>query len=300
MESTILSGQLMALSVALLSAISSNLFSKIGERMTSDMLAYVRMFFAVPLVLLYALLADHGLVLGSSWQTNVSVAASGIIGFFFCDIFMFKSIVDLGPRETSVIMTLNPAITAFMAFFLLGETLTGVQVVGMALTLLGIALMIYGEKVPSQDRGRAKVVHAAILCAFAAAILQSVADITAKFTLSDIPYVSSNALRIVSGFLVWVIFGFFRWKGSFQQQSHMVKDVKLMTMMALAVALGPVVGAALSMGAMTRAPAAIVRSLVQTSPILMLPIDIFIRKRKVSVLSFIGTIISVVGVIVLL
>lgn len=299
MEAAI-SGQLMALCVALLSAISSNLFSKMGQRLSSDMIAFVRMFFAVPMVLAYALISDGALVFGSSWQCNLCVAVSGIIGYFFCDILMFRSIVDLGPRETSVVMTLNPAITAVMAFVLLGESLAIRQVLGMLLTVAGICLMLFGQESSKTDGKDKKVMHVALVCAFGAAALQSVADITAKFTLSDIPYVSSNALRILSGFVVWVVFGMLRWKRDLKSQIPVFKDLSYIVYMALAVALGPVLGAALSLGAMNRAPAAIVKSLVQTSPIIMLPIDIFIRKRKVSAISFAGTVISVIGVIILL
>ena len=69
-------------------------------------------------------------------------------------------------------------------------------------------------------------------------------------------------------------------------------------MMVCAVAAGPVFAMTLSIGAMEIIPVGVVKSLVQTSPLFMIPIDI-LRKKRISVLSVIGTLVSVAGVILL-
>ncbi len=290
-------GQLMALSAALLCAVSHNLYNRMGDRLTSDMIGYVRMFIAVPMALVLVFIFDHSLPLGYSWQTYLMAFASGIIGYFLCDYFMFKAIVELGARETSVVMTLNPAMTAIMSLILFGETMVGIQVVGMVITVMGVLLMVVGEngRAGSQE---ARALRSGMVCAILGAILQSVSDITAKAALSNIPSVSTNMLRLLGGLAAWMVFGFIK-RHDYSAQFKVFKDWRYVAMMVCAVTLGPVLGMTLTLGAMNTIPAGVVKSLSQTSPIFLIPIDIIFRKKRLTMLSVLGTLVSVAGVILL-
>jgi drug/metabolite transporter (DMT)-like permease len=290
-------GQLMALSAALLCAVSHNLYNRMGDRLTSDMIGYVRMFIAVPMALVLVFIFDRSLPLGYSWLTYLIVFASGIIGYFLCDYFMFKAIVELGARETSVVMTLNPAMTAIMSLILFGEKMVGIQIIGMLITVLGVLLMVIGEK-GKERSAEARILKGGLICAILGAILQSVSDVTAKAALSNIPSVSTNMLRLLGGLAAWIVFGFIR-RRDYANQFKVFKDWRYVVMMVCAVTLGPVLGMTLTLGAMNMIPAGVVKSLSQTSPVFLIPIDIFIRKKKVTMLSMLGTLVSVVGVILL-
>jgi drug/metabolite transporter (DMT)-like permease len=52
----------------------------------------------------------------------------------------------LQPTVANLIATLEPALTAIWAYFLLNEQLTGVQLVGGACLLAGVALLRLGER----------------------------------------------------------------------------------------------------------------------------------------------------------
>ncbi|MCR4676200.1 MAG: DMT family transporter [Sphaerochaetaceae bacterium] len=286
----------MALAAALSCALSSSLYNRMGERLTSDMIGYVRMFLAVPMGLVMVLVFEGSLPLGYSPQTYLVSFASGFIGFFLCDYYMFKAIVAMGARETSVIMTLNPAITAFLSLFLFSETLTSAQVFGMMITLSGVLLMVLGEK-GKNGKENDKELKTGIICAFLGAVLQSVSDVTAKAALSDIPSVSTNMLRLLGGLAAWIVFGFIK-RNDLSRQFVTFRDWRYSIMMVFSVILGPVLGVTLTLGAMEMIPAGVVRSLSQTSPVFLIPIDI-IRKKKISALSILGTLVSVAGVIIL-
>ncbi len=290
-------GQLMALASALLCAMGHSLYSKMGERLTSDMIGYVRMFIAVPMALILVLIFDKSLPIGYSWTIYLTAFASGFIGYFLCDYYMFKAILELGARETSVVMTLNPAITAVMSLVLFGETMVGMQVLGMVITVLGVLMMAVGEKGKAKST-EAKVLRSGMICAILGAILQSVSDVTAKAALSDIPSVSTNMLRLLGGLVAWIVFGFIKRK-DYAVQFKVFKDWRYVVMMVFAVSFGPVFGMTLTMGALNLIPAGVVKSLSQTSPLFLIPIDIIIRKKKVSMLSLLGTLVSVAGVVLL-
>lgn len=289
-------GQLMALAAALSCALSSNLYNMMGERLTSDMIGYVRMFVAVPLGFILLLLFEGSFPTGYSVQTYLMAFLSGFIGFFLCDYFMFKAIVTIGSRETAVIMTLNPALTAVMSFFIFSEILTGTQILGMVITISGVVLMVFGEK-GTKEKTENSVLKTGLICAFLGAVLQSVSDITAKAALSDVPSVSTNMLRLLGGLAAWIVFGFIKRK-DFAVQFKTFKDSRYVLMMFFSVLLGPVLGVTLTLKAMEMIPAGVVRSLSQTSPVFLIPVDL-IRKKKVSALSLVGTLVSVAGVVLL-
>ena len=56
------------------------------------------------------------------------------------------SIRYLSPTTSNLIATLEPAFTAIWAYFLLNEVLTGMQLFGGALVLMGVVLLRFGEK----------------------------------------------------------------------------------------------------------------------------------------------------------
>ncbi len=290
-------GQLMALAAALSCALSSYLYNRMGERLTSDMIGYVRMLVAVPMGVFLVLVFEGSFPHGCSLETYLIAFASGFIGFFLCDYCMFKAIVTLGARETSVIMTLNPAITAIMSLFLFSEKLSSNQVVGMIITVCGVLLMVLGEKNGKGDKN-AKVLKTGIICAFLAAFLQSVSDVSAKAALTDIPSVSTNMLRLLGGLGAWIVFGFSK-RRDYLSQARTFRDWRYILMMLFSVLLGPVLGVTLTLGAMEIIPAGVVRSLSQTSPVFLIPVDLIIGRKRISMLSLLGTFVSVAGVVLL-
>ncbi len=287
----------MALGAALSVALGQFLYKVMGSKLTSDMIGYVRMFVALPALIILTLIFDKGIFLNASPKAYAALLFSGIIGYFLCDLFLFKSIVDLGPRETSVVMTLNPAISALMALALFGEALSGRQILGMALTVLGISVMILGEARPDSGVDR-KILKSSLIFALVAAVTQSMADVSAKFAMEEVPSVTLNMIRVFGAFWVWIVFGFIRRK-SYKEQFKVFKDWRYVVMIICASSLGPVIGMTLTMGAMSRIPVGIVKSITQISPILLIPMDVLFLHKKVTLISMIGTVVSVAGVVLL-
>ena len=64
----------------------------------------------------------------------------------------------------------------------------------------------------------------------------------------------------------------------------------------MAAMIGPVLGMSSQMKAFTLAPVGIVTTITQTTPILLLPIDKFILKKRITFSSLLGTFVSILGV----
>jgi drug/metabolite transporter (DMT)-like permease len=70
---------------------------------------------------------------------------SGLVGFVFGDLFLFKSYTLIGSRFAMLIMTLVPPITAFFGFIILDERLTIFKFLGMTMAFLGLEIAIFGR-----------------------------------------------------------------------------------------------------------------------------------------------------------
>src|SRR4030042_3044443 len=62
------------------------------------------------------------------------LSISGLIGFVFGDLLLFKSYTIIGSRFSMLIMTLVPPITALLGFIILNEKLTFLNYFGIILT----------------------------------------------------------------------------------------------------------------------------------------------------------------------
>lgn len=76
-------------------------------------------------------------------QAWLWLSISGLVGFVFGDIFLFRAFVEIGSRISLLIRSLGPPITALLSFLLLGERLAPRGLVGIFLVTLGISLVIW-------------------------------------------------------------------------------------------------------------------------------------------------------------
>lgn len=197
-----------------------------------------------------------------------------------------------------VIMTLSPVTTAIFSYFLFAERLKPMQILGIMLTIVGVIAMVVGGMRVKGEESEEKKKAKGVLFAILASILQSVSFLLAKYALEATGPVSTNLLRNVGGLLAFIIYSFIIKRNA---RSHFAafKNPKLLGLLFLAAMVGPVLGMSSQMKAFTLAPVGIVTTITQTTPILLLPIDKFVLKKKITVSSLLGTFISIVGVGVL-
>ncbi|MBQ0071045.1 MAG: EamA family transporter [Spirochaetales bacterium] len=294
---TVIIGELLALLASFCSAIHSVTYNRMGRSIDIDDLSYVRMAFSVPLILVLCLLFDGSLPLGYSLSSYVLLSLSGIIGFFFCDYYLFRAFVVYGARESAVVMNLVPVINSFLALLLFGEKLTAMKYVAILLVVGGIISMVLGEG--KKEGSKRKILSYGLLVVILAAFLQSISDLTAKFALESVPPVSSSLIRISSGFVAWVFWALLKKRKPFGYLQEKETRNRLLLVTLIVVVFGPVGGTTCVMMALKTAPAGIVSVLKQVSPLILIPYDVFVLKRKLTLPSLLGTAISVVGVMML-
>ena len=291
-------GQILALFTALCWALNSTTYNILGKSVKSSSLAHARSLLAVPIVFVLMLFTEGLDILSISSQSLIALVFSGVTGYFITDILMFYSYVALGAREALVILTFSPVVSAVLSKFFFNENLSLKQWVSIFFIILGIVIMVLDELLKNKaSRDKDKLVKG-LIAAILGAIFQSISYIAARYALNDIGPISTNFLRNLSGLLCFVLLSFLP-KQTFRKDVEFVKDRKKLLQLLFAVVTGPVLGMSFQMLALKLAPVGIVSALSQISPLFMLPIDRLLFKKRISINSYIGTLISIIGTLLM-
>jgi drug/metabolite transporter (DMT)-like permease len=129
-------GEIAALVTAACWTVTAIVFESAGKRIGSLSVNYIRLVIAFFLIGIYNLIT-RGMFLpidasGRSWFL---LFISGLIGLVIGDLFLFQAYVEIGSRIGLLIMACSPPITALISFFILGEKLSLLQIIGMFITI---------------------------------------------------------------------------------------------------------------------------------------------------------------------
>lgn len=290
-------GELSALLTAALWSISPYFFTNVILKVGAINLNIYRLVVAGILLVLTIFILNIDYSITS--QQVFLLSLSGFIGLVVGDTFLFASYREIGPRVTILIMSLNPAIAAILAFFMLDEVLSFLGIFGMLITLAGIALVVQERE--TGDNKLYKITRKGIFFGVMAAIGQGVGLIPAKmaFEYGEINSLVATFVRIAAASVFFIPYFFYK-KSAIPILKTSVKDVKIVGMTLLGSIVGPYLGITFSFIAIMYTKVGIASTLMSTMPIMMLPLSHFIYKEKVSVKSIIGAVIAVVGVVVLI
>ena len=290
-------GQLLALVTALCWAQNSLIYAHVGAQVSSNTTAHIRIWIALPLMLLVHLVFEGTLFpIGMDTNSFVLIGLSGVLGFCIADLFIFSSFVHIGARQTMVIMTTSPLFGALLAWIFTNEVLTPLQITGMVVTLLGVAWVVLADRSSGVAGDRRKILKG-IAIALGGSLTQAVAYVMAdKGMTESIPAVSANVVRLTFGLGALVVFATAR-KSFVRDFSRFTGKAghKALVLILLAAIVGPVLGIILNLQALKMAPVGVVTTLSQLTPVMLLPLEKFVMKRHITLSAVIGTLVAVAG-----
>jgi drug/metabolite transporter (DMT)-like permease len=289
-------GELAALSTAVLWTASSLSFAAATVRIGSVYVNVTRLIAAA--VILSAIVFTFGLQSEISSSQATYLFFSGLVGLVFGDTFLFKSYEYNSARISSLVMSSSPALTALFAFLMLGETLSFLALVGMAVTLVGIVIVILDRRDVSSSSMRPAAIG--LFYAFLGAVGQAGGLILAKeaFMQGPINGFVATLIRIVASVLVIVPLNWAT--GRFREpRAVFARDRRAFGLTMLGTAVGPVFGVTLSLIAISYTNAAVAATLMATVPIMMLPTVSLIHSERLSWRAVAGAFIAVGGVALL-
>lgn len=290
-------GELAALTTAICWTFTAIAFESAGKRVGSLSVNIIRLVIAFLLLTVFTFFTRGiGLPIDAPSRTWFWLLTSGIIGFVIGDLFLFQAYVEIGSRISLLIMSAVPPITAITGYLLMGEEIKPLGILGMLITIAGIALVILSRS--SSDK-RVKLAHPAkgLLFAFIGALGQAFGLIFSKLGMGDYNPFAATQIRIVAaiiGFCIVITAGR-RWGDI----AAALKDKPAIRNISIGAFFGPFLGVSFSLLAVQHTATGIVSTITAISPILIIPASIMIFKEKVLRKEILGAVISIMGVVLL-
>jgi drug/metabolite transporter (DMT)-like permease len=240
------------------------------------------------------------------------LALSGLVGFLFGDFCIFRAFLIIGPRLSMLMMALAPPLTAIIGWLLLGEVLTRRDLVGMALTVAGIAWAVLerrpAERVekaagaegdaggePGPPARRAPLLG--IVFGFCGALGQAGGLVLSKLGMGDYDAVAATQVRVLAAIAGYaVLFLVFGW---WPRMAPALRDGRALSFAAVGAFFGPCVGVSLSLYAVHRTVSGVAASIMALTPILLIPLVVLLKRERVGLGGVAGAAVAVAGVAVL-
>ncbi len=297
-------GQLAALGTSIAWSFSSIFFTLSGRQVSSQVVNRIRLLLAVLFVS-----AIHWLIEGQFFPFEAEpfrfgwLGLSGIIGFVVGDGLLFQAFVTIGPRLSMLLMALAPVFGALLGWLFLGETLRGIEVLGILLAVGGVGLVVSDRQPPTLHPGEESLsvrsYTIGILLGIGAAVGQAGGLIASKLGLAgDFSPLSGNVIRLISAALtIWVL-ALVQRQAAASLERLRQKPRVLWAIIGGAIA-GPTIGVWLSLFAVQNAPVGIASTLMSLSPVILLPVSYLVFKDRVGWQAISGTLFALAGTAIL-
>lgn len=218
---------------------------------------------------------------------------SGLVGFVFGDLFLFKSYTIIGSRFAMLIMSLVPPLAAFFGWIILGEKLNFISFLAMGITLAGISMAIFSRE-EKTAKFSLKLAPRGLLFAFGGALGQALGLVLSKYGMQGYDPFAATQIRIIAGIFGFGILVSFagRWKSIYKA----LFNGRAMLHTATGSFFGPFLGVSFSLLAVVHTEAGIASTIMSLVPVLIIAPAIFLMKQKVTWLEIAGAVVSVIGV----
>lgn len=291
-------GELAALGTSLAFSMGSTFLTLAGRRIGPLVLNRTRLIIAILLLSL-----THWLTLGVPlpWDAEPQrwlwLGLSGVVGLVIGDIFLFQAFVWIGPRLSMLMMSLVPVLSAALAWLFLGERMGAMEMVGVALTLGGVAWVVVErngmERQINPDYGRGILYGLGAACGQAGGLVLAKNGLAGAFSP-----ISANLIRMLSAAVVlWGITFLQRQAGA--TLAALRANPQGVRYALLGAFFGPFLGVSLSMLAVQNTEVGIASTLMALPPVFLLPISYVVFKERYGWGAVAGTLLAMGGVAVL-
>jgi drug/metabolite transporter (DMT)-like permease len=287
-------GELAALGTALCWAVTGLYFAEAARRIGALRVNLLRL----PTALVFlsaALIVTQASFSALNGRRAAYLAASAVLGLVIGDLALFSALIRIGPRLASLLMSLAPLFAALAGFLILHEQPGPRAVLGMAVTLAGVAWVVAErpETGPApRDHGRS------LALAVLAAACQGIGLVLAKLGMAgEVPALTATWVRMmVATATIWAL----------AAATRRLRGIGILG--AARQAAGPVIGGAffgpfvgvwLSLVAARLTDIGVAATLMATAPVLVIPMVAVTDRYRPTWRAIIGTLIAVAGVALL-
>jgi drug/metabolite transporter (DMT)-like permease len=303
---TQLIGESAALITSVMWTLCSILFAYAGRRIGALSVNSIRIVMAVGL-----LGSSHILLLGTIVpQANsdqwLYMGLSGIIGLALGDFGYFGTLVILGPRRGTLLMSLAAVFAVLGGYLFLGEGLDSISLIGIVITLSGVTWVILESEESSNERPLEKKEKLiGVFLGVGGAAGQGIGLVISKYgitTAADDPSIplhpiSATLIRMITAAIfIWLVIIVI---GKFNEVKKSFSDRTAMSATFGGAVFGPFLGVTLSMIAVTYAIVGIAQTLMSLMPVIIIPVVWILYRQKTNLRGYLGALIAICGVAIL-
>ncbi len=258
-----------------------------------------------------------------SFAAIIWLSLSGANGFWLASIALLNAFKRIGPRLALLIGAVNPILSAVLAWIFLDQSLQSAAVFGIILTIAGIGIVVTEGGV-IRDNIDPKEFRLGIFYALIASSLQAGSFVFSTLGLraivDPVPLnlasfaptfmhihalipltlnpLSASFVRLCSATVVlWALAAM---QGQLKQNfATLFSFPHALRYLMVAAVMGTVVGALLVLIALQNAPVGIATTLINLTPIFLIPIGYVIFKERISSRAVVGTLVAMVGIAVI-
>ena len=234
------------------------------------------------------------------------LSLSGIVGFFIGDIFLFKALVELGPRVAMLIQSLAAPTAAVLGWVFLGEMYVLHQWLGMAVALLGVSAVILerGAKPGTslvtklqvrRISGKGVAYGLAAMCGQAGGIVLSKTGMQTESGYLDA--FAATEVRAIAAFFCFILY--FTVTRKWRNVQKALTNTRAVLFTAIGAAIGPFLGVSLSLLALHYLTSGVASTFFALVPICIIPFSVYLHKEHVSARAVAGAVVAVYGVYLL-
>jgi len=232
------------------------------------------------------------------------LSLSGVVGFFFGDIFLFKALVELGPRVAMLIQSLAAPTAAVLGWVFLKESYVVHQWLGMAVALAGVTAVILERDKTGMPVFKTKVQKISArgvffgclgMCGQAIGIILSKTGM--QFDGGYLDAFSATEIRAIAAFLCFV--GYFTITHKWNNVNRALANTRAVVYTSLGAVCGPFMGVSLSLLALHYLSSGVASTFFALVPICIIPFSVYLHKEHVSFRAVAGAVTAVGGVCLL-
>ncbi|MEO6304831.1 MAG: DMT family transporter, partial [Bacteroidia bacterium] len=257
------------------------------------------------LIIIFYPISVSGLFTIPQFNQYLFLGLSGIIGFTIGDYFSFSSFKILGPKLGSLYTTFAPGSALLAGFLILHQEMNFIGIIGILITVTGVIWLTLSKKdTNASEEAGFKRNPLGILFGIIGALCQGFGLVLSKLGMDSYPekLPTLHAVWIRLLFAFGAAFFISLVTGRMKQNSQPVfkNQNNGLPYMFLGTLFGPVLGVSFSLLAIQHLPVATAQTIFALLPIVVLPINYFYYKEKITIQAIFACAIAVLGVFVLI
>jgi len=290
-------GEIAALATACCWTVTSMAFESAGKRIGSLPVNLIRLVMAFGFLTAYGAIARGvPLPIDATAEAWAWLAISGVVGFAVGDLCLFRAFVVVGARLSMLMMALVPPFTALIGLALLGEELGPLDLLGMGLTVFGVAWVVL-ERKKARGGAASRPPVSGILLGLGGAFGQAVGLVLSKYGMRDYDPFAATQIRVMAGVVAFAVI--FTVAGIWPRVVEALRNRPAMSRTALGAVFGPFLGVSLSLLAVKHTETGVAATIMSIVPVLIIAPAALIFKEKVTARAVLGAVVAVGGVAVL-